>query len=126
VILILTPNQRSPLRRTIRKQASLRPASVQASILGVWQPVERELVSGEEKEATNCPNVCFGLGNDVFGGDWRSMLNLDVFGWLLLLCREPLFRRFLVGFFRVDRLRHLGEGGNFGHGGHTDHSAADH
>jgi len=82
-------------------------------------------VSGEEEEAANYPDVCSCLSDDDLGGGWRRMLNLDVFGRLFLLCRQPLFRRFLVGFFRVDRLEHLGEGGNFSHGGHTDHSAAE-
>jgi len=43
------------------------------------------------------------------------MLNLDVFEWLLLLRGQSLFQRFLVGFFHVGRLGHLGEGRNFGH-----------
>ena len=49
------------------------------------------------------------------------MLDLDILEWLLLFCRQPLFRRFLVGFFPVGWLGHFGEGRNFGHGGHTDH-----
>ena len=38
------------------------------------------------------------------------MLDLDILEWLLLFCRQPLFRRFLVGFLRAHRLGHLGEG----------------
>ena len=82
--------------------------------------MERELVSGEKEEAANYPDICFGLGDDVLGGDRGSMFDLDVFEWLLLFFRKPLFRRFLVGFFRIGRLGHLGEGRNFSHGGHTD------
>jgi len=51
------------------------------------------------------------------------MLNLDVFEWLLLFCRQSLFRRFLVGFFPAGRLGHFGEGRNFSHRGHADHPA---
>jgi len=77
-------------------------------------------VSGEGEEAANYPDVCFGLCDDVLGGDWRSMLDLDVVQRLLLLGRKPLFRRFLVGFFCVGRLGHLGEERKFGHRGHAD------
>lgn len=44
-------------------------------------------MSGEEKEVVNYSDVCFCLGDDVLRGDWGSMLNLDVFEWLLLLYR---------------------------------------
>ena len=77
-------------------------------------------MSREEEEGENYPDVCLGLGDDVLGGDGGRMLNLDVFERLVLFCRQPLFRRFLVGFLRTRRLWHLGEGRNFSHGGHTD------
>lgn len=60
---------------------------MQALIFEVWQPVEREFVNGRAEEAADCPDVCFGFGNDILGGDWKSMLNLNVFRWLLLLWR---------------------------------------
>lgn len=44
-----------------------------------------EFMSEEVEEAANYTDACFGLGDDILRGDWRSMLNLNVFGWLLLL-----------------------------------------
>lgn len=75
------------LKRVSRKRASSQPALLQTLILGVWQPTERELVSREEEEGENYPDVCLGLGDDVLGGDGGRMLNLDVFERLVLFCR---------------------------------------
>lgn len=35
------------------------------------------------------------------------MLNLDIFGWFLLLYGQRFFRRVFVDFFRVGRLGHF-------------------
>ena len=71
---------------------------------------------GEAEEEGKCSDIFFGFSDDILGRDWGSMLDLDVFGWLLLLCGRLFFRLFFVGFFRVGRLWHLGDGRNFGHG----------
>ena len=75
----------------------------------------------EAEEEASYPDICFGFGDDILGGDWRSVINLDILGRLLLFCKLLLFRRFFVGFFLVGGFWHLGDGRKFGHTeGHAD------
>lgn len=72
-------------------------------------------MNGEAGGRSECPDICFGFGDDILGGDWRGVLNLDIFGWFLLLCGQLPFRRFFVGFFLACGFWHLGDERNFGH-----------
>lgn len=69
----------------------------------------KELVSGEVNRGGNEPDFCFSFGDNIFGRNWRSVLNLDILWCLLLFCRRRFFRLFFVDFLWVGRLGHFGE-----------------
>lgn len=64
-------------------------------------------MSGKRTEATNWPNIYFSFCDDILGRNRRSMLNLDIFWWFLLLYGQGLFRQVFVNFFRIGRLGHF-------------------